>query len=169
MTRPPLARVFAATGHRPDKLGGYDLGVRHRAVALAIDFMRRESPDRVISGMALGWDWAWATAALRLGIPVTAAVPFDGHYQYWNEITQRNYMVLLRKCTEVIYVCTPGYSAKKMQRRNEWMVDRASRVVALWDGSDGGTANCVRYAWGIQKPVTNLWPEWLSAQAAAPK
>lgn len=38
------------------------------------------------------------------------------------------------------------------------MVDDADRILALWDGSSGGTANCVGYANDIKKPITNLWP-----------
>lgn len=29
-----------------------------------------------------------------------------------------------------------------MQKRNEYMVDLADKVVAVWDGSKGGTDNC---------------------------
>ncbi|WP_188052008.1 hypothetical protein [Azospirillum sp. Sh1] len=47
-----------------------------------------------------------------------------------------------------------------MNTRNEWMVDHSDRLLALWDGSQGGTANCVRYARGLGRPIDNLWSEW---------
>ena len=32
-------------------------------------------------------------------------------------------------------------------------------VLAFWDGSSGGTGNCVRYAGKVGKPIENLWFE----------
>lgn len=60
-------------------------------------------------------------------------------------------------------VCSGRYAPEKMQRRNEWMVDHCTEVVALWDGTPGGTANCLRYANqpAIERPVVNLWPEFV--------
>lgn len=43
---------------------------------------------------------------------------------------------------------------------NEWMVDRAGRIAALWDGSWGGTFNCLNYARRRGVPIDNLWDRW---------
>ena len=32
-----------------------------------------------------------------------------------------------------------------MQKRNEFMVDNSDLVVAVWNGTSGGTANCLAY------------------------
>jgi uncharacterized phage-like protein YoqJ len=52
-----------------------------------------------------------------------------------------------------------------MQIRNEWMVDNAHIVLALWDGSSGGTGNCIKYAnrKSVNKPIINLWSSWVGA------
>ena len=47
-----------------------------------------------------------------------------------------------------------------MQKRNEWIVDNSLRLLALWDGSKGGTANCVTYARYGRREIKNVWPEW---------
>jgi len=47
-----------------------------------------------------------------------------------------------------------------MQTRNIWMVDNCDLVLALWDGSDGGTGNCIKYANKIGKPIVNLWDKY---------
>jgi hypothetical protein len=47
-----------------------------------------------------------------------------------------------------------------MQIRNEWMVDHCTHVAALWDGSPGGTGNCIRYVRKIGRPFDNLWQDW---------
>lgn len=161
--------IYAATGHRPDKLGGYGLPVTEALTALARTFLEGlgdgpKCPSRVITGMALGWDQAWAAAAAELGIPYVAAVPFQGQEKAWPEGAQRRYETILRGAAEVVTVLPGGYAPYKMQVRNEWMVDHADHVVALWDGSTGGTANCVAYAKKAGKPITNLWPQWRGAR-----
>lgn len=50
------------------------------------------------------------------------------------------------------------YSALKMQLRNQYMVDHSDIVVAVWDGSSGGTANCVKYAESVGKRIIRLNP-----------
>src|SRR3546814_11284050 len=84
--------------------------------------------------MALGWDTAWALAALDLGVPLTAAVPFSGQEKSWPAESQRRFHSILERAAAVEIVCPGGFAAHKMQTRNEWMVDHADGVVALWAG-----------------------------------
>jgi uncharacterized phage-like protein YoqJ len=37
------------------------------------------------------------------------------------------------------------YNPLKMQKRNEYMCNNADYLIAIWDGSSGGTKNCVDY------------------------
>ncbi|WP_206759019.1 hypothetical protein [Anabaena azotica] len=46
-------------------------------------------------------------------------------------------------------------------KRNEWMVDQCHRLVALHDGSTGGTGNCVNYAKSKKVHIVNLWKSWV--------
>jgi uncharacterized phage-like protein YoqJ len=151
--------IFAATGHRPNKLGGYGINVAGELRHLAMAYLFQHRPDMVISGMALGWDLAWAEAAIQLGIPIIAAVPFKGQESAWPAESQFTYNLVLGRSHHVEVVCDGGYAAYKMQKRNEWMVDKCTALIALWDGSAGGTANCVKYAEG-HKSIVNLWPYW---------
>lgn len=152
--------ILSATGHRPDKLGGYSYEVTNKLTELAEQYLDEVTPDKIISGMALGWDMAWANAGIRLGYPVIAAVPFEGQESMWRNESKRDYFKLLDQCSEIVYVNAPGYAVWKMQSRNEWMVDNSDMVVALWDGSKGGTANCIRYANKVNKPIVNLWERY---------
>lgn len=149
--------IICGTGHRPDKLGGYSQEAGERLWMLAYDFLEHHRPTKVISGMALGWDTALADAATDLDIPLIAAVPFLGQESKWPVDSRRKYLGILDAADDVVYVCEPGYAAWKMQKRNEWMVYHADLVLALWNGTDGGTANCVRYANKVGKEVVNLW------------
>ena len=149
--------IIAATGHRPNKLGGYERAAYEKLVRLARDYIAIQKPDGIISGMALGWDQAWCDAGLREGVPVHAAVPFEGQESQWPHLSQVNFRQLLSECKSVTIVCPGGYSPEKMQIRNKWMVDRCHKLCALFDGTYGGTGNCVNYALQIGRPIDNLW------------
>ena len=47
----------------------------------------------------------------------------------------------------------------KMQTRNEWMVNHCDKLIAVWNGSDGGTGNCVNYAKSINKEIIYINPD----------
>ena len=51
-------------------------------------------------------------------------------------------------------------AAKALQQRNEWMVDRGGEVACVWNCSGGGTANCLRYARRLKRPITNLFDNY---------
>lgn len=103
--------------------------------------------------MALGVDQDFAQISIELAIPFTAALPFIGQEDRWPESSRKYYEWLLERADDVVVVSPGGYSAAKMQVRNEWMVDNCDHLVAVWDGSEGGTGNCVRYAWYTVGPA----------------
>jgi uncharacterized phage-like protein YoqJ len=155
--------IVAGTGHRPDKLDGYgDERAAKNLLVLIRQALLDLDPTEVISGMAQGFDQALAIAATQLDIPLTAAVPFRGQETRWSDDAQELYRRLLKKARVVVYVSKGDYSVRKMHIRNEWMVRRCDKLLALYDGSSlGGTANCVFFAERIDKPVVNLWDQWL--------
>lgn len=149
---------IAVTGHRPDKLGGYNAianfeKIRKHMMDVMDSHVKRDELT-IISGGALGIDQLWMEAALSLKLPVIAALPFEGYDGKWPLVSRQEYKKLLDKCQLVKYICEPGYQARKMQIRNEWMVDECDRLYAYWNGTGGGTANCVRYADISMKPTT---------------
>src|SRR3546814_455543 len=152
--------IIAATGHRPQRLGVYDKDTMMRLRRGAAHYIGKKQPTKGVSGMALGWDTAWALALIDQGIPLIAAVPFEGQESRWPKEDQERHRFIVRQAAAVVVVCPGGYAAWKLQKRNEWMVDHADEMVALWDGSRSGTGNCVAYANASGKPVVNLWPSW---------
>lgn len=156
----PQAMIITATGHRPNKLGGYGDDVRKRLRTVARNYLGLSLARMAVSGMALGWDQAFAEAALDLGIPFIAAVPFEGQDCQWPADARARYGWLLKQAEDVRVVSPGGYSAAKMQRRNVWMVNMADRVCALWDGSPGGTRNAVHHARSLNIPIDNVWQDF---------
>lgn len=151
---------MAFTGHRPDRLGGYanDNPVRLRIKRLLETALKSLEPAGCISGMALGVDQWAAETCIKLGIKWVAAVPFPDQEKTWPEVAQKRYRELLAQATKVIVVSPGPYSPKLMQVRNEWMVDRCTILLAVWDGSRGGTGNCVEYAQKVGKDVLRIEP-----------
>lgn len=150
--------IAAATGHRPEKLGGYS--THNRLVDLAVAALCKYKPEKAISGFALGWDQAFADAAIQLQIPLTAAIPFPSQPSNWPKSSQVFYQYLLEKASQIEIISPDPYSARKMQIRNEWMVNNSDFIMCLWDGSPGGTKNCMNYIFFQQKKYVNLWKSW---------
>lgn len=171
--------VLAFTGHRPNKLNDeYDgTGPVTHEIVNAFDKMLHELTVldkrvvRVISGMALGVDQIAAVWAIARGIRVHAAIPHQGQENRWPPIRQSVYKrILEHPLVTAEVISRGGYKPKKMQTRNEWMVDHCDILVAVWDGSTGGTFNCIRYANLKERPVYRIDPSPFveTARAVAP-
>lgn len=140
----------AVTGHRPDKLGGYNATDKHKLIKLHMErFLKELQKDfhelTLIGGGALGIDQFWMETGLKLNIPVIAAIPFKGYDNKWPLESRKIFEKLLDKCVEVRYICGE-YSKRAYQTRNEWMVDNCNLLVGYYDGTSGGTKNCLSYA-----------------------
>lgn len=156
--------IVAFAGHRPDKLGGYKLpNPVYTQVCRQLEKTLKElGPTKAISGMALGVDQWAAMICVKLGIPFIAAVPFPGQESKWPESSQHTYKLLLKKADDIVIVSDAPFKASKLQKRNEWMVDQLAdpedRLVAVFDGTDGGTCNCVKYAEKHDKQIIRIDP-----------
>ena len=137
------------TGHRPEKLDRPEAEI----ISLLEIEIRRAIDDgfvTFISGMARGVDiWA-AEIVLRLrdeGLPIhlICASPFEGFEGRWEESWKQRYADVMRKADLVKYICK-NYSRACFQIRNEWMVDRSARVIAVFNGQSGGTMNTISFA-----------------------
>lgn len=147
--------TVALTGHRPEKIP--DFGAAAEAAEKALDEFAY--PDNVITGMAAGWDLIGAHVAMTRGLSITATVPWRGHKP---RVADRElYDVILGYAREIVYVSDAmSFPGKWVyQKRNEWMVDHGHAVMAYWDGSSGGTKNCVDYAIKKSVPVFLIDPQ----------
>lgn len=158
----------ALTGHRPNKLGGYnDSAPLNQLIISSMDArllsLAHEHPEglAVISGLALGIDQWGAELALQRRWYLICAAPFFGQWKVWPKSSQERYWAIRDAAQEMHIISEGGYTAKKMQIRNEWMVDRANEVLSVWDGTSGGTGNCVGYCDVVGKPRFNINPNEL--------
>lgn len=144
------------TGHRPEKLTMPERIVQReleKEICLAV----AEGKNVFISGMARGVDLWAAEIVLKLRaknpeIKLICACPFEGFENGWNADAREQYRSILGKADLVRFVC-PKYSRSCFQIRNEWMVNHAARVIAVFNGTPSGTKNTVDYANKIGVPV----------------
>ena len=145
----------AFTGHRPDKIGGYNpksekrIWVREQIQAqLERGLAKHGEKLWVITGGALGVDQDAAEIAHEMGIPFSVFIPCAEQEAMWPREAKNRYYQMLEVASEIVEVGKKPYTEDKfcMQRRNMEMVDCADIVIAVWDGSDGGTKNAVAYA-----------------------
>lgn len=155
------------TGHRPNKLGGYDVNAPLNQKVIAALKARLEDlhiahPElEACSGMALGVDQWWADLCNQLRIPWIAFVPCAEQWARWPQASKNAWEYIITGAKEVRMVSDKPYTAGCMQRRNEAMVGWAcwldketgrkgihetlpGMCVAVWNGTGGGTANAVQ-------------------------
>lgn len=160
--------IICVSGHRPPVLfekQPYLKSNRDKLETFATQELRKFNLQRkvtkVISGMALGWDQALAIAALKLKIPLLAAVPFQGMESKWPAESQQYYYDILDHAQEVYHVCNE-YSNQAYYERDKYIVDNADELFVLYNGNDkGGTAITVQYGNKVNKPIYNCWEEWI--------
>ena len=144
------------SGHRPNKLPwGYDES-DPRCVALkqrladSIESAYHEGYRHFICGMALGCDFYFCELVLALrakhsDVSVEAAIPCPGQSNRWSAEIRRRYQRMIDAC-DYETVVQNTYSPGCMQRRNRYMVDHSSLLIAVHDGLPGGTRSTIEYA-----------------------
>lgn len=154
------------TGHRPNKLFGYDI-TKHEWQLMKSMFQKfiiEKQITEVITGMALGVDTVMALAVLELkeqgnDIKLHCAIPCQNHDSKWLEPSRKMYKDILDKADIITLVTDKPYSANLMQIRNEFMVDNADICLAVWNGdTSGGTYNCIKYIEKVGKKCFKLAP-----------
>ena len=144
------------TGNRPHKLPWGDDESDERCEAIkkkieeAILALYGEGKRLFVCGMAKGGDLYFAEAVLALkergyALELECAVPCPEQTKGWRESERARYDRVLEKA-DYITLVSPHYSKYCMHKRNRYMADKSSAVVALSYGSSGGTEATVRYA-----------------------
>lgn len=152
--------ILGITGHRPNKLGGYnDRTNRSSSIQQALQKQFEEiQPQCILTGMALGVDQWAAEVAISLKIPFAAMIPCQKQDRLWPSKSQQYYRELLDQADKVIQCSDLPYAPELMKKRNERIVEACTLLLAVWDGSSGGTSHTVWYARDHNKPVRILHP-----------
>ena len=139
-----LLHSVAFTGHR------YYAFEQQARLGALLQELYTEGFRHFISGMARGADLYFAEAVLALreteqDIVLECARPCETQADSWPEEQKRRYQSILDRCDFEILV-QHHYDRFCMIRRNRYMVDRSSMLLAAFDGMLGGTMYTIQYA-----------------------
>ena len=156
------------TGHRPEKLPWgrneadsrcLDLKARLRD---AVDAAYDEGMRHFICGMARGCDFYFAEAVLQLRerkpeITLEAAIPCASQSSRWAAAERERWERLVAQC-DLETLVQENYTPDCMLRRNRYMVDHSALVIAVYDGTFGGTFRTLEYALKKGIPFVDIPP-----------
>ena len=151
-----IARTCCFTGSRPKN---YPWGRDKECEAKIEEKLKiavQEAVERgyrhFISGMAVGIDLLAAKIVLQLRgdmpkmeITLEAAIPFLFQSKRWKEETKREYEIILSQCDKVHYIAD-AFSLEAYKKRDKYMVDKSSLLIAVEGKPNGGTARTIAYA-----------------------
>lgn len=157
------------TGHRPNKLPWSKNEDDPRCIALKSKIYDIASAlyfsgiRHYICGMALGCDMYFAEEVLRLreehpDITIEAAIPCVNQTEFWSEETKRRYNRIVSECDYETLIQNE-YTDDCMKKRNRYMVDNSSVLIAVFDGTIGGTYQTVNYAAKKGLEIIRIAPE----------
>ncbi|MFE7134392.1 hypothetical protein ACFVIM_26390 [Streptomyces sp. NPDC057638] len=118
------------------------------------------------SCLAVGADQLFADIALDCGAELTAVIPSGDYTDDFTEPGElAGFLRLRRRATREVRMGYARSSGEAYYAAGAYIADRCDRLVAVWDGEPargvGGTADIVRYARQLGKPVTILWQSGL--------
>ena len=156
------------TGHRPQSLPWGTREQDPRCLELKLELAARlegiyeTGYRRFLCGMALGCDMYFAEAVLALrdshpDVRLEAVIPCGSQPDRWNLAQRQRYNSLLDRCDKVT-VLQIHYTPDCMLRRNRYMVEHSSLLLACYNGYPGGTQSTLLYAQrqGLQTIVIEI-------------
>ena len=154
------------TGHRPNKLPWRYREDDPRCLQLkarladAVESAYEEGYRHFLCGMAQGCDLYFCQILLDFrqthpDVTVEAAIPCPTQADAWPEKERQRYRELVAAC-DVETMVSAKYSSSCMQRRDRYMVDHASLLIAAFDGSAGGTRYTVEYAMRVGISIVDV-------------
>lgn len=154
------ASAAAFTGHRYVPYDKYPL--LKGQIKLAIYNSYAQGIRNFYCGMAMGFDMLAAEAVLEMktqlhDIVLSAVVPYRNQNERFSPSAQSRYTTILNKADHII-VLNEEYHTHCFFERNDYMVDRASLLIAYFDGTPkGGTFYTCSKAKSKGMPINNLY------------
>lgn len=168
---------IALTGHRPDKLAGYNLNnpfydrLRVRLIRTIERALDNYPMVECHSGMALGADTVWAQAIVecqekygRDRIRFIADIPDENQSSRWfNKADRDRWKELVDRADEVrkyAHLNVGKSYAYILNQRNIGMIKACDILIAIYNGdATGGTANGVRDGVRMGKFIMCVHPD----------
>lgn len=170
------------TGHRPSRLGGYNINTpKYETLQKDLEHCIEralEEYDTVVghSGLALGGDTIWSKAVLSMKtryperVQFHAEIPMLEQHEQWfkesdvefwhKQAESADFTSVYGSLADRTVQERKHLSAKLLNDRNKGMVDHSDLLLALWDGSSGGTANAVSYGRRTETTIVVVNPKY---------
>ena len=163
-----VKKTCCFTGHRPQKLPWKFNENDERCIRIKqraeeeIEKAIIEGYTIFISGMALGFDMMCAEIVLKLSerysnIKLLCFIPCSDQCKKWEFSQKERYNKILNKA-HVYQISNSKYRNGCMQERNRKMVEFSSKIIALFDGTSGGTEYTIKYAKGNGLDIVFIKP-----------
>jgi len=148
------------TGHRDLETGA--LKPLQKSLKKTLQQLIQEGFSHFISGGALGFDLLAAETVLNLKkkhphIRLIMALPCQNQDAFWNDIQKAKYRAVLSLADSIIYTAENYYKGC-MFKRNRYMVDESSCVIAYLNHESGGTKYTIDYAEKSGRKIIFLHP-----------
>ena len=159
----------AFTGHRPKSFpwkyneADRECVLLKEVLAAQISALAEQGATDFLSGMALGVDLWCAQIVLGLQekyptIKLHCVLPCEGQEIKWAASAQAQYRAILKQASNVVYV-SRKYTPDCMLERNRYMVDHASILLAVHNGTQrSGTGATVNYARKLGRKIIVINP-----------
>ena len=137
------------SGHRPEKLADTPETIQSW-LSGRIDEAIADGYRTFITGCGMGVDlWAGQIILRKKAdhpdLKLIAAPPWPGFSARWTGEWKAQYDALLSGADLVVPV-SKTYSQDVFRKRNRWIVDHSSRMIACYNGDPGGTRDMISYA-----------------------
>ncbi len=158
------------TGHRAQKLAWGSNEADPRCVKMK-ENLKKEIVEAIrngyvnfLCGLALGFDIICAEMVLSLKkefphIKLIGAIPCRTQASHWNHANRQRYENVVAKLDAARCIYDGYIGSQCMTERNFYMVDNSSLVIALYNGSSGGTKTTINYALSHGATIVALDPD----------
>lgn len=161
-------KTVCFTGHRSEKLPKGD-ALKHLRIKLSKEIEKaiQDGCNTFLFGGAYGWDLMAAEEVIKKRavidfnnpryIRLIAIIPFEEQAVRYSLSDHELYYEIMSKCDDVITLNT-HYNSHCYAQRNQYMVERSSRVICYWNGqARSGTAQTIHMAEKENLEIINLY------------
>lgn len=163
------SKTCCFTGHRPQNLPFWYnensinyLKMKNILKKSIVQLIKTYDVNHFISGMALGVDQYAAETILELKkqyrqITLECAIPCETQAIKWTESQRNRYFSIIEHCDKETLI-QKHYTFDCMEKRNEYMVNSSSFVIAVCSGKPSGTYKTITLAKNLGKYIIVIDP-----------
>ncbi len=146
-----LKNTCCFTGHRPESLyKNADDGEVYNRILKAVENAVLDGYTIFLCGGCRGGDFLFADAVLYARtkypqIKLCFVLPCRDQASEWSRTDRDDYSRLLDSADDIVCL-SEKYTNSCMQKRNRYMVDHSTLLIAAYNGTSGGTEYTYNYA-----------------------